>query len=283
MRDIIAAKARANGVDPALALAVSYQESGWNMHVVSVANAVGAMQVIPATSDWISGVVGRRLDPLDPHDNATTGVVLLKILTPVGEQRAAGDRGLLPGPALGAGARDVPRHPAVRRQRAGPQGPLPVGGRRASEAGPGTHSPVDSPPWTRLSATPSSGSVLDGRYHVGPRLARGGMATVYEAHDNRLDRTIALKVMHPSLADDEEFVSRFIREAHSAARLSHPNVVAVYDQGADQGHVFLAMELVRGRTLRDLIREPAATSARARPSRSSSRCSPRSAPPTRPA
>ena len=101
---------------------------------------------------------------------------------------------------------------------------------------------------------PLVGQVLDGRYHVGPRLARGGMAVVYEAHDNRLDRTIALKVMHPTLADDEEFVTRFIREAHSAARLSHPNVVAVYDQGADQGHVFLAMELVRGRTLRDLIR-----------------------------
>jgi LysM repeat protein len=81
MRDIIVAKARANGVDPALALAVSYQESGWNMHVVSVANAVGAMQVIPATSEWISGVVGRRLDPTSPSDNATTGVVLLKILT----------------------------------------------------------------------------------------------------------------------------------------------------------------------------------------------------------
>ena len=81
MRTIIMAKARANGVDPALALAVSYQESGWNMHVVSVANAVGAMQVIPATSVWISGVVGRRLDPTSPSDNATTGVVLLKILT----------------------------------------------------------------------------------------------------------------------------------------------------------------------------------------------------------
>jgi len=81
MRTIIVAKARANGVDPALALAVSYQESGWNMHVVSVANAVGAMQVIPATSVWISGVVGRRLDPTSPSDNATTGVVLLKILT----------------------------------------------------------------------------------------------------------------------------------------------------------------------------------------------------------
>jgi soluble lytic murein transglycosylase-like protein len=80
MRDIIAAKARANGVSPALALAVSYQESGWNQHVVSVAHAVGAMQVIPTTSEWISGVVGRRLDPVDPHDNATTGVVLLRIL-----------------------------------------------------------------------------------------------------------------------------------------------------------------------------------------------------------
>jgi soluble lytic murein transglycosylase-like protein len=81
MRDIIVAKARANGVDPALALAVSYQESGWNMRAVSVANAVGSMQVIPATSVWISGVVGRRLDPTSPSDNATTGVVLLKILT----------------------------------------------------------------------------------------------------------------------------------------------------------------------------------------------------------
>jgi LysM repeat protein len=88
MRDIIAATARANGVDPALALAVSYQESGWNQGVVSVANAVGAMQVIPATTDWISGVVGRRLDPLSARDNATTGVVLLKILT----QAARSDR-----------------------------------------------------------------------------------------------------------------------------------------------------------------------------------------------
>jgi LysM repeat protein len=88
MRDIIAATARANGVDPALALAVSYQESGWNQGVVSVANAVGAMQVIPTTTDWISGVVGRRLNPLNAHDNATTGVVLLKILT----QAARSDR-----------------------------------------------------------------------------------------------------------------------------------------------------------------------------------------------
>ena len=102
---------------------------------------------------------------------------------------------------------------------------------------------------------PLVGRVLDGRYHVESRLARGGMATVYLALDSRLDRTVAVKVMHPQLAEDEEFVSRFIREAKSAARLSHPNVVAVYDQGADGGTVFLAMEHVAGRTLRDLMRE----------------------------
>jgi LysM repeat protein len=81
MRSIIAATARANGVSPALAVAISYQESGWNQGAVSVANAVGAMQVIPSTSEWISSVVGRHLDPLSAHDNATTGVVLLRVLT----------------------------------------------------------------------------------------------------------------------------------------------------------------------------------------------------------
>ncbi|MEP6760580.1 MAG: protein kinase, partial [Sporichthyaceae bacterium] len=109
---------------------------------------------------------------------------------------------------------------------------------------------------------PLVGRVLDGRYHVESRLARGGMATVYLALDRRLDRTIAVKVMHPQLAEDEEFVSRFIREAKSAARLSHPNVVAVYDQGADDGAVFLAMEHVAGRTLRDLMREKGRLSPR---------------------
>ena len=88
------------------------------------------------------------------------------------------------------------------------------------------------------------------------------MATVYLALDSRLDRTVAVKVMHPQLAEDEEFVSRFIREAKSAARLSHPNVVAVYDQGADGGTVFLAMEHVAGRTLRDLMREQGRLSPR---------------------
>ena len=98
-----------------------------------------------------------------------------------------------------------------------------------------------------------AGRVLDGRYLIGSRIARGGMATVYEATDLRLDRTVAVKVMHPGLGDDEEFAARFVAEARAAAKLSHPNVVAVFDQGNDDGTVFLAMELIPGHTLRDTI------------------------------
>jgi serine/threonine protein kinase len=104
-------------------------------------------------------------------------------------------------------------------------------------------------------ADPLVGQVLDGRYRVQARIAQGGMATVYVGHDQKLDRTVALKVMHPNLAGDEDFVRRFIGEAKHAAALSHPSVVAMYDQGTDKGHVFLAMEYVPGRTLRDLLTE----------------------------
>jgi eukaryotic-like serine/threonine-protein kinase len=99
------------------------------------------------------------------------------------------------------------------------------------------------------------GRVLDGRYRVGSRVAKGGMATVYEALDMRLDRIIALKVMHLGMGDDAEFGRRFVAEARAAAKLSHPNVVAVFDQGTDDDTLFLAMEYVPGRTLRDVIRQ----------------------------
>lgn len=102
---------------------------------------------------------------------------------------------------------------------------------------------------------PLVGRLLDGRYQVEARVASGGMATVYTARDTRLDRVIALKVMHGNLAEDDTFVSRFIREARSAAGLSHPNVVAVYDQGEDDGTVYLTMEYVQGRTLRQVLQE----------------------------
>ncbi|MEV0384490.1 Stk1 family PASTA domain-containing Ser/Thr kinase [Nonomuraea sp. NPDC050643] len=104
-------------------------------------------------------------------------------------------------------------------------------------------------------ADPLVGRLLDGRYRIESRIARGGMATVYLALDIRLDRTVALKVMHRSLAEDPAFVRRFIGEAKSVASLSHPNVVHVFDQGTDNDVVYLSMEYVPGRTLRDILRE----------------------------
>jgi eukaryotic-like serine/threonine-protein kinase len=104
-------------------------------------------------------------------------------------------------------------------------------------------------------ADPLTGRLLDGRYAVRARIAHGGMATVYQATDTRLDREVALKVMHAELARDEEFRHRFIGEAKSVARLSHQNVVAVFDQGADGPFLYLAMEFVPGRTLKMLLRD----------------------------
>ena len=148
---------------------------------------------------------------------------------------------------------------------------------------------------------PVTGHLLDGRYRIGRRIARGGMASVYEALDTRLDRTCAVKIMHPGLGDDAAFAERFKREARAAARLNHPHVVNVYDQGDDPdldgGTLYLVMELVPGHTLRDVIRAEApmspatrcATSSATRPRwirptrwRSWSRSCPHSRPPTAP-
>lgn len=106
-----------------------------------------------------------------------------------------------------------------------------------------------------------TGEVIDGRYQLTRVVASGGMATIYAALDLRLDRHVAVKVMHPHLAQDEQFVSRFIREAKAAASLSHPNIVSVLDQGWNQGGVpcvFIVMELVEGATLRDYLHEQGA-------------------------
>jgi len=108
------------------------------------------------------------------------------------------------------------------------------------------------------------GEIIDGRYQLTHVVGSGGMATIYAAIDLRLDRQVAVKVMHSHLAQDEQFVSRFIREAKAAASLSHPNIVAVLDQGWNQGGapcVFIVMELIEGATLRDYIIEQGALSA----------------------
>ncbi len=132
--------------------------------------------------------------------------------------------------------------------------------RRADDGGRGvtTYTPTVSSTGDAL-----IGRTLDGRYRVLSRVADGGMATVYLAVDERLDREVALKVMRPHLVHDETFVTRFRREARSAASLSHPNVVAVYDQGEDDGQVFLAMEYVPGLTLREVLRDEGTLSPRA--------------------
>ena len=102
------------------------------------------------------------------------------------------------------------------------------------------------------------GELIDGLYQIGAVIASGGMATVYSAIDTRLDRPVAVKIMHAHLAQDEDFVARFIREAKAAAAISHPNLISVHDQGWNTGGtpaVFLVMELVSGSTLRDLINQ----------------------------
>lgn len=101
-------------------------------------------------------------------------------------------------------------------------------------------------------------AMLDGRYRLGSIIARGGMSTVYRGTDVRLDRPVAIKIMNPQLADDPAFRTRFVREARSVARIDHPAVVDVFDQGDDIGAtgpvLFLVMELVEGGTLRDVLR-----------------------------
>lgn len=111
--------------------------------------------------------------------------------------------------------------------------------------------PVSNPPRTE------PGRLLDGRYRLLTHLADGGMASVWLALDERLEREVALKILRPGLAADPEFVERFRQEARSAARLSHPGLVAMFDQGRDGDDLFLVMEFVPGRTLRQLVTDEA--------------------------
>ena len=108
-----------------------------------------------------------------------------------------------------------------------------------------------------------TGELIDNRYLLQRLIASGGMATIYAGIDTRLDRPVAVKIMHAHLANDEAFVSRFIKEAKATAALSHPNIVSIQDQGWNEGGppaVFLVMELVEGSTLRDFINQQGAVS-----------------------
>jgi len=98
-------------------------------------------------------------------------------------------------------------------------------------------------------------TLIDGRYRVVSRLGSGGMADVYLAHDQLLGRQVAVKILHHHFAEDQEFVERFRREASSAAALSHPNIVAIFDRGEWNGTYYIAMEYVAGRSLKAIVRE----------------------------
>jgi len=99
----------------------------------------------------------------------------------------------------------------------------------------------------------SAGDVIAGRYELLELVGRGGMSTVWKAHDRLLDRAVAIKVLHEQFASDEEYVERFRREARSVAQLSHPNIVTVIDRGEDDGQQFIVFEYVEGENLKQLI------------------------------
>ena len=104
--------------------------------------------------------------------------------------------------------------------------------------------------------------VFSNRYEIQRGIARGGMAEVYLARDQLLDRPVAVKVLFAEYARDPSFVERFRREAQSAANLNHPNIVAIYDWGQEHGTYFIVMEYVRGRSLRDVVQVNGPFSAR---------------------
>src|SRR5437016_1743813 len=103
-----------------------------------------------------------------------------------------------------------------------------------------------------------AGRVFSNRYEIQSEIAQGGMAEVYLAHDDLLDRPVALKALFPEYAREPSFVERFRREAQAAANLNHPTIVAIYDWGQESGTYFIVMEYVEGRSLRELIRSEGA-------------------------
>src|SRR3954462_1307722 len=110
---------------------------------------------------------------------------------------------------------------------------------------------VVRPPLAESALIPHGAEIAG--YRIGPQLGRGGMGVVYKAHHLRLDRSAAVKVLPPALAQNDEFRERFIRESQMAATLQHPNVVTVYDAGDDEGLLYLAMQFVSGTDLRRLL------------------------------
>ena len=131
--------------------------------------------------------------------------------------------------------------------------------------------PVARKSWNSCSVIEPE-TLIDGRYRVISRLGSGGMADVYLAQDQLLGRQVAVKVLHHHFAEDQEFVERFRREASSAAALSHPNIVGIFDRGEWNGTYYIAMEYVAGRSLKTIVRERGRSTRRSRSTSSSRSC-----------
>ncbi|MDO8690367.1 MAG: protein kinase, partial [Dehalococcoidia bacterium] len=99
------------------------------------------------------------------------------------------------------------------------------------------------------------GTILSERYQLAEIVGKGGMATVYKATDLKLQRTVAVKVIHPDIAADPNFARHIQGEAHNAATLNHPNILAVYDVGEDQGFQYIVLEFVEGKTLKEVLND----------------------------
>src|SRR5438046_1431162 len=109
------------------------------------------------------------------------------------------------------------------------------------------------------------GTELGGRYKILSAIGSGGMGVVYRARDQRLGRDVAVKILPEQLAQDSAALARFEREAKALAALSHPNILAIYDFGADQGNSYAVMELLKGETLRDHLSSHKLSSTQAIP------------------
>ncbi len=130
--------------------------------------------------------------------------------------------------------------PAPARTSAQPESSLPGGA---------DHAVATTLPGAAQPGAPAVRQV--GRYLIGERLGRGGMATVFKAHDPQIDRDVAIKFLHATLCEDAEYHARFLREARAAGGLSHPNIVTVHDVGEIEGRPYMAMELLDGQPLSD--------------------------------
>lgn len=113
---------------------------------------------------------------------------------------------------------------------------------------------------TQTSSDPLLGRTIAGKFKILERLGRGGMGTVYKAEHTYLDRVIALKLLHSHLASDDEYLKRFQREARTACKIRHPNVITLHDYGIEEGHPYLAMEFIEGRTLKQILKDEGALS-----------------------